>query len=56
MKKETEKYGEEDKAGQAAEAPAKKAGYQVLAVTACPTGIGTQSIWQPKHLKKKVRN
>ena len=37
--KETEKYGEEDKAAQAAEAPAKKAGYQVLAVTACPTGI-----------------
>ena len=37
--KETEKYGEEDKAAQTAEAPAKKAGYQVLAVTACPTGI-----------------
>ena len=37
--KETEKYGEEDKAAQAAEAPAKKAGYQVLAVSACPTGI-----------------
>ena len=40
--KETEKYGEEDKAAQveeAAKAPAKKAGYQVLAVTACPTGI-----------------
>ena len=37
--KESEKYGEEDKAAQAAEAPAKKAGYQVLAVTACPTGI-----------------
>lgn len=41
--KETEKYGEEDKAAQveeaAAEVPAKKSGYQVLAVTACPTGI-----------------
>ena len=37
--KETEKYGEEDKAAQTAEVPAKKAGYQVLAVTACPTGI-----------------
>lgn len=37
--KETEKYGEEDKTAQTAEAPAKKAGYQVLAVTACPTGI-----------------
>ena len=41
--KETEKYGDEDKAAQveeaAAEVPAKKSGYQVLAVTACPTGI-----------------
>ena len=41
--KETEKYGDEDKATQveeaAAEVPAKKSGYQVLAVTACPTGI-----------------
>ena len=41
--KETEKYGEEDKAAQveevAAKVPAKKSGYQVLAVTACPTGI-----------------
>ena len=41
--KGTEKYGDEDKAAQveeaAAEVPAKKSGYQVLAVTACPTGI-----------------
>ena len=36
--KEIEKYGEEDKAAQE-KAPAVPSGYQVLAVTACPTGI-----------------
>ena len=33
--KEKEKFAEED----AVEAPAKRSGYQILAVTACPTGI-----------------
>ncbi len=33
--KEKEKFAEED----AGEAPAKRSGYQILAVTACPTGI-----------------
>lgn len=39
-KKESEKYGAEDaKATETQAAPAATSGYQVLAVTACPTGI-----------------
>ena len=52
--KETEKYGEEDKAAQAAEAPAKKAGYQVLAVTACPTGIA-HTYMAAENIEKKAK-
>ena len=56
--KETEKYGDEDKAAQveeaAAEVPAKKSGYQVLAVTACPTGIA-HTYMSAEALEEKVK-
>lgn len=48
-KKETEKYPDEPKAE-----VAKKDGYRILAVTACPTVL-VIPIWLPRHSKKRAK-